>query len=79
MAATVSAWSKPVAWAIESEQHEAELLQSQPQPETTSFWLFGAPGPYSKRFEIYFHRIGFFVLESQLDKSYERKEAASKH
>lgn len=27
MAATVSAWSKPGAWALDSEEHEAELLQ----------------------------------------------------
>ncbi|KAL4327308.1 hypothetical protein AHAS_Ahas13G0087100 [Arachis hypogaea] len=29
MAATVSAWSKPGAWALDSEEHEAELLQQQ--------------------------------------------------
>jgi hypothetical protein len=28
MAATVSAWSKPGAWAPDSEEHEAELLQN---------------------------------------------------
>ncbi|KAK2435072.1 eukaryotic translation initiation factor 4B3 [Trifolium repens] len=28
MAATVSAWSKPGAWALDSEEHEAELLQN---------------------------------------------------
>lgn len=34
MAATVSAWSKPGAWAIDSEEHEAELLQQNPTHET---------------------------------------------
>lgn len=29
MAATVSAWAKPGAWALDSEEHEAELLQQQ--------------------------------------------------
>ena len=27
MAATVSAWSKPGAWALDSEEHEQELIQ----------------------------------------------------
>lgn len=34
MAATVSAWSKPGAWALDSEEHEAELLQSSNTVET---------------------------------------------
>ncbi|KAL5055666.1 hypothetical protein RYX36_036348 [Vicia faba] len=34
MAATVSAWSKPGAWALDSEEHEAELLQSHNTVET---------------------------------------------
>ncbi|XP_019413786.1 PREDICTED: eukaryotic translation initiation factor 4B3-like [Lupinus angustifolius] len=38
MAATVSAWSKPGAWALDSEEHESELLQPQPvQPAVSDF------------------------------------------
>ncbi|KAE9616450.1 putative plant specific eukaryotic initiation factor 4B [Lupinus albus] len=36
MAATVSAWSKPGAWALDSEENEAQLLQPQPAQSTVS-------------------------------------------
>lgn len=35
MAATVSAWAKPGAWALDSEEHEAELLQEQKNEQTS--------------------------------------------
>ncbi|CAL0304290.1 unnamed protein product [Lupinus luteus] len=36
MAATVSAWSKPGAWALDSEENEAQLLQPQPAQSPVS-------------------------------------------
>ncbi|KAK4284834.1 hypothetical protein QN277_001614 [Acacia crassicarpa] len=37
MAATVSAWSKPGAWALDSEEHEAELLRHKEEDDTAAF------------------------------------------
>ncbi|XP_054777935.1 eukaryotic translation initiation factor 4B3-like [Prosopis cineraria] len=37
MAASVSAWSKPGAWALDSEEHEAELLQQKDKDDTSQF------------------------------------------
>ncbi|QCD88719.1 translation initiation factor 4B [Vigna unguiculata] len=60
MAATVSAWSKPGAWAIDSEEHEAELLQQNPIQETTkpladfpSLAVAAATKPKKKKAQTY--------------------------
>ncbi|KAI9124333.1 hypothetical protein K1719_005633 [Acacia pycnantha] len=37
MAAPVSAWAKPGAWALDSEEHEAELLQQKDKDDTSQF------------------------------------------
>uniref|UniRef100_A0A5B7ARG2 Eukaryotic translation initiation factor 4B3 n=1 Tax=Davidia involucrata TaxID=16924 RepID=A0A5B7ARG2_DAVIN len=37
MAATVSAWAKPGAWALDSEEHETELLQQQKEETDSDF------------------------------------------
>ena len=37
MAAAVSAWSKPGAWALDSEEHEAELLHHKEEDDTAAF------------------------------------------
>ncbi|XP_058767459.1 eukaryotic translation initiation factor 4B3 [Vicia villosa] len=55
MAATVSAWSKPGAWALDSEEHEAELLQShntveaKPLAEFPSLAVAAATKPKKKK------------------------------
>ncbi|KAI4297729.1 hypothetical protein L6164_037602 [Bauhinia variegata] len=62
MAATVSAWSKPGAWALDSEEHEAELLQqtekedngvsTQPLAEFPSLAVAAATKPKKKKGQI---------------------------
>ncbi|XP_028765682.1 eukaryotic translation initiation factor 4B3 isoform X2 [Neltuma alba] len=37
MAASVSAWAKPGAWALDSEEQEAELLQKKDKDDTSQF------------------------------------------
>ncbi|XP_073226399.1 eukaryotic translation initiation factor 4B3 [Cicer arietinum] len=55
MAATVSAWSKPGAWALDSEEHEAELLQqtnnndTKPLAEFPSLAVAAATKPKKKK------------------------------
>ncbi|XP_014518925.1 eukaryotic translation initiation factor 4B3 [Vigna radiata var. radiata] len=60
MAATVSAWSKPGAWAIDSEEHEAELLQQNPTQDTVkpladfpSLAVAAATKPKKKKAQTY--------------------------
>lgn len=37
MAATVSAWAKPGAWALDSEEHEEELRHQKEEDNTAAF------------------------------------------
>ncbi|KAI9086931.1 hypothetical protein K1719_031092 [Acacia pycnantha] len=37
MAAPVSAWAKPGAWALDFKKHEAELLQQKDKDDTSQF------------------------------------------
>ncbi|TKY67692.1 Plant specific eukaryotic initiation factor 4B [Spatholobus suberectus] len=60
MAATVSAWSKPGAWALDSEEHEAELLQQNPNDDATkpladfpSLAVAAAAKPKKKKAQTY--------------------------
>ncbi|BAT91061.1 Eukaryotic translation initiation factor [Vigna angularis] len=60
MAATVSVWSKPGAWAIDSEEHEAELLQQNPTSDTVkpladfpSLAVAAATKPKKKKAQTY--------------------------
>ncbi|XP_027354764.1 eukaryotic translation initiation factor 4B3 [Abrus precatorius] len=60
MAATVSAWSKPGAWALDSEEHEEELLQQnhkddEPKPlvDFPSLAVAAATKPKKKKAQTY--------------------------
>ncbi|CAJ1933759.1 unnamed protein product [Sphenostylis stenocarpa] len=58
MAATVTAWSKPGAWALDSEEHEAELLQqnqdtAKPLADFPSLAVAAATKPKKKKAQTY--------------------------
>ncbi|KAL2329093.1 hypothetical protein Fmac_022520 [Flemingia macrophylla] len=70
MAATVSAWSKPGAWALDSEEHEAELLQQKPDDtkplsDFPSLAVAAATKPKKKKTQTY--SLAEFTAKPDLD------------
>ncbi|XP_020214979.1 eukaryotic translation initiation factor 4B3 [Cajanus cajan] len=70
MAATVSAWSKPGAWALDSEEHEAELLQQNPNDtkplaDFPSLAVAAATKPKKKKAQTY--SLAEFTAKPDLD------------